>query len=493
MMPCQRRPPPKPKLEGMRLSEAVLTLEELCVRSAMFLSLLEMCALQAVCRSTLAACSHDAVWERLCRGRWPKSEGLAANGHSWKSVFFNLLRQAQARFGKALLGLVSKTRRKDGLPDMRKVHNSLKLSYVLTLTLRGRSAAVDNRHVFRFSEESVNVFASSIGIRCSFASIKVSAPVEISLSTHSTALGVDCNIFSINLPNTRSWGQELASDENCRFVRSPCGHLLVALWRDDSSVAGIFFAVHFSHILKSCFDAARCPAWKALAGPPAFDDIDQSLGLHDYSMNITLRGVKAECFHQCFYKIAAPRGQNFGVAEAPIACVVVQSGGAEEQAKPGVLAGARGGRPARSAHFEVQAPHKSGDQIPFPCIRPLQLMFQTPAFRSLIPDLFFVDVTVFDEHGHVFWAVSAPATLSRDAPSALCSERVAEVDFDRAGADERTEVRWLCLADKGAAQLAVQLEFDAGGPAEAEMPRVNNRLVSRDKFPQCLVGGSRYE
>lgn len=501
LMPCQRRPPPRPKLEGMRLSEAVLTLEELCVRSAMFISLLEVCALQTVCRATLAACSQDIVWEGLCRNRWPKSERPAANGRSWKTVFFDLLRLAQARFSKALPGLVSKARRKDGLPDLRKLHNSLKLSYVLTLTLRGRSAAADNKHVFRFSEESVNIFASSIGIRCSFASIKVSTPVDISLSTHSRALGTDCNMFTVDIQNARSWGQELASDENCRFVRSTCGHLLVAFWRDDSSVAGIFFAVHYSHIFKACFDAARCPAWKALAGPPAFDDIDQCLGLHDYSMNITLRGVKAECFHQCFYKIAAPRGQDFCVAEAPPACVVVQSV-VEEHSKPGAAPGVRGkppargnaaGKPARSAHFEVQAPHKSGDQIPFPCTRPLQLAFQTPAFRSLIPDLFFVDVTVFDEHGHVFWAVCAPATLSRDAPSALCGERVAEVDFDRAGAEERTEVRWLCLADRGAAQLAVQLEFDAAGPAGAELPRVNTIVWLVEASFLNTWWGSRYE
>merc|ERR1712232_1153857 len=134
---------------------------------------------------------------------------------------------------------------------------------------------------------------------------------------------------------------------------------------------------------------------------------------------------------------------------------------------------------AEVAHFEVLAPHRSGSRPQFPCTQPIHLAFHNTGFRSLLPGLLFVDVTAFDEHGRVFWAISAAAALVNAAPHSALTGRTSTIDFDRAGRKtSKTSTRWLCLADRGAAQLAVQLEFvgnpDSTRGADAcTPPRVN--------------------
>merc|ERR1712083_953482 len=104
-----------------------------------------------------------------------------------------------------------------------------------------------------------------------------------------------------------------------------------------------------------------------------------------------------------------------------------------------------------------------------------------------------MDVTVFDEHGRVFWAASAAVTLQTDAPpheSLLASRRLADVvDFDRRAADTLEDgsapVRWICLADRGAAQLVVQLEYSSGcAPSSAEAEGLPPRLNTITWHPE---------
>ncbi|CAE8693511.1 unnamed protein product, partial [Polarella glacialis] len=303
----------------------------------------------------------------------------------------------------------------------------------------------------------------------------------------------------------------------------------------DGTLAGLFGTLHHVNVFQPLLASGE--AWESLAGRPPPDDIDSSLGLHDYNLLLTLRSAKVEAFSNCFYKVAAfkPGGDGtcFGSARVRQSCCVEQRpcvAGAAAAATAAPQVGSGRGQRIRStptadsaskgdeafhsaqvANFEVLAPHASGSQPPFPCLRQPQLAFQTLAFRSILPDVFFLDATVFDEHGHVFWATSAAVSMVGDAnphESDLAQQRFVEVDFDRdssihAGGTDKAEtaVRWVCLADRGAAQLVVQLEFggrwsggagSAGEEGQRPLPRLNSVSWHPELAYLDAWWGSRY-
>merc|ERR1712050_487409 len=83
----------------------------------------------------------------------------------------------------------------------------------------------------------------------------------------------------------------------------------------------------------------------------------------------------------------------------------------------------------------------------------------------------FVDCTVFDEHGKVYWGTSAATLLQSDVPHSALRAHAAAVDLDRDSSAVGPTNRWLCLADSGAAQLLVQFgaDYNAGGLQKDEL------------------------
>eukprot|EP00434_Breviolum_minutum_P000703 symbB.v1.2.000618.t1/scaffold26.1/size418576/33 len=207
-------------------------------------------------------------------------------------------------------------------------------------------------------------------------------------------------------------------------------------------------------------------------------------------MVLSLRSAKVDCFSNTFYKV-----HLFGLGST----AKLGFGGVEQQyAASGSSQARPSSRHQRSekayqaevCHFEVLAPHDSGVQPPFPCLRIPQITFQTAAFKSILQDHAFMDVTVFDEHGHIFWAVSAVCQASRVCPheSSIMRERHVQVDFDRGGVASAAP-QWICLVDRGAAQVLVQLEYDPGQPRP---PRVNAVTWHTDVGFLDEWWGSRY-
>eukprot|EP00932_Pfiesteria_piscicida_P018174 SRR837773.5039.p1 GENE.SRR837773.5039~~SRR837773.5039.p1 ORF type:complete len:225 (+),score=19.44 SRR837773.5039:73-675(+) len=150
---------------------------------------------------------------------------------------------------------------------------------------------------------------------------------------------------------------------------------------------------------------------------------------------------------------------------------------------------------AETAHFEVIAPHESGARPPFPCTRLPQLVFQSLAFKSVLPDVLFMDATVFDEHRHVCWAtsvvVSSWGSPASPHQSPFSEHRFVHVDFDREHDCKGEAVRWFCAAEQGSAHLVVQLEYgetsDVGGPPP--LPRAQQRVVAPGAtLLGCMVG-----
>ncbi|CAE7693465.1 unnamed protein product, partial [Symbiodinium necroappetens] len=200
------------------------------------------------------------------------------------------------------------------------------------------------------------------------------------------------------------WGDGFVKDE-IRLVRSPCGRLLVAFWRSSGTLAGLYANLTYRHVFQSLLP--NCEAWERLAGRPGPDDLDSALGLHGYTLLLTLRGAKAE--------LGRERADSFGSVAVSSSHSVIQTRDPANLPAPAQDAGraslCRDQRVrerklrAQVCHFEVLAPHDSGLQPAFSCTRQPGIAFQTAAFRLFLADHVFVDATIFDDHGRVFWAV----------------------------------------------------------------------------------------
>merc|ERR1712048_1170870 len=101
--------------------------------------------------------------------------------------------------------------------------------------------------------------------------------------------------MSVRLQDTKGWGARLGTDEHCDFFRSPCGRVLLGMWKSGGAVAGVFITIHTLHVLEPFFSVAPDHAWQLIHGKPAVDDLDSRLGLHGYRVLLTLRGARAEC------------------------------------------------------------------------------------------------------------------------------------------------------------------------------------------------------
>merc|ERR1712129_82602 len=116
-------------------------------------------------------------------------------------------------------------------------------------------------------------------------------------------------------------------------------------------------------------------------------------------------------------------------------------------------------------------PHASGSLPAFSCAGQLRVVFQTSAFKCVLPDTTFMDVTAFDEHGCVFWATSSVAQLSDALPHSALGDEASAVDFDLDNRSDHGMSRWLCLADAGVASLVLQLS--SGYCGQEQQMRLN--------------------
>jgi len=214
------------------------------------------------------------------------------------------------------------------LPDLHKMVSRLNLSFAMTLNSlsagkanqRGQSTSP-----LRFSQDSVHIFTSSVCLRCSFSTTKVRIPFKLRLEARSQALGIERELLDESCESSKAWGEALTSSDHFNFVRSPCGRMVVALWRTDGLVAGLFISIHLKDVLKCMCIGNLEHVMENLVGPPAPDDIDSHLGLHDYTMMLSLRGATNEAFGHCFYKIGACKRNTFGTAAVTQQQIVQQS------------------------------------------------------------------------------------------------------------------------------------------------------------------------
>ena len=274
---------------------------DLIHQTVMYHSLADVCSLRATSRQLRDTCSQDAIWESLYKLRWPHvQQGQALAETGWRHRFMKRLRQLRDNFvRRSLPGLVRKSQRRDGLPDLHMVHTSLQIRYRLSIFQRHAPTA----HL-EFSDTSVQPFDSAVCLRCSFSSLQVLCPFRLLFRGRSSTIGREESLLEANIDTWNSWGDTLAND-GMTFVRSPCGRLLLAFWENGNLLAGIYASLTYKHIFQLMWP--ECKSSDSLAGRPRSDDLDSCLCLHGYTLRLTLRDAKVECLSNTFYKVAAYR------------------------------------------------------------------------------------------------------------------------------------------------------------------------------------------
>ena len=288
---------------------AFVNIADLIQQTIAYHNVRDVCSLKASSRQLRDTCSGDAFWETLYRLRWPlEREVQMLPDAGWRQRFVERLRHARETFiRRSLPALMRKSRRRDGLPDLRKLHEALRIRYSMSIHARNAPAA----HL-EFSQTSTQPFDSAVCLRCSFASLQVLCPFRLRCVGRSSAIGREEVLLTADV-DLDAWGDAFVNGE-IKFVRSPCGRLLLAFWTSSKTLAGMYVNLTYKHIFQSLWP--DCEAWRSLAGRPGSDDLDSLLGLHGYSLLLTLRGAKTECFANTFYKVAA-----FGLGRGRAGCL----------------------------------------------------------------------------------------------------------------------------------------------------------------------------
>ena len=270
-----------------------------CVR--MQAAVREVCRVRACSRQLREICSEDALWEQLYEVKWPLAAGKEAM-KGWRHAFLARLARAQAHFLANTLPKLVRKRRRDGCVELRRIFESLKMSFTL------RCSQNEVKCSLELSEASIQLFDAALAVRCTF-STALRCPLQLELLGRSASVGCLESLLTSRLQNLEDW--PLVAESGLDFRRSPCGRVFLAFWK-DGSLAGLFLSLHYAQILRPLL--AKSEAWSLLAAPPRPDDLDSELGLHDYTMLLTVRSAKLECFSNCFYKIHAFKRWMFGGA-----------------------------------------------------------------------------------------------------------------------------------------------------------------------------------
>ncbi|XP_069112689.1 F-box only protein 15-like isoform X2 [Argopecten irradians] len=172
--------------------------------------------------------------------------------------------------------------------------------------------------------------------------------------------------------------------------------LAIAVWKDGGEVAFVCVGLHLHHLVDRCLRGNSLEPFCPPVPPVLTDDIDSAFGLHGYNCTVQLRTMKQQIWDQQF------RGLN---------CHSNTGGG--------------------YAQFILIEPHERqiiNKAIVFP--------WKTEAFKGKIKNACWLDITVIDETGEVFWTVSSlvcSKTAQRAGASSLdfdyCDDNSRSIDF----------------------------------------------------------------
>ena len=170
------------------------------------------------------------------------------------------------------------------------------------------------------ADASIHVFDMALCLRCNFSTLILTCPLHFQLRGRSLAVGKDEILLSSQFQKLSDWTKSPSSaGGSSSYLRSPCGRLFLAAWGDDS-ITALYVTLHYTQCFWAMTEGSE--AWDLLAKAPEADDVDSAIGLHDYSVLLTLRSGKAECFSNSFYKVdqfgLGSNKSGFGGVRRPI-------------------------------------------------------------------------------------------------------------------------------------------------------------------------------
>ncbi|KAL8590040.1 hypothetical protein ACOMHN_007065 [Nucella lapillus] len=216
----------------------------------------------------------------------------------------------------------------------------------------------------------------------------------------------------------------VASEDQINLYRLP-GDLLLATWKADGQIAFFAAGLHYNQLVQRCLLGTPAHSYEVPPHRVMPDDIDSSYGLHSYKATVELRTVHTSIWSQQFSGLHCPQPDS----------------------------------PQADLGFTLIRHDSVVDHTPLE--KSLCLPWRTELFKGSVENMAWLDVTVLDEQGEVFFTVSSPVRAYR--PSVQGS------DF------EYEECEHLCVMYKGE-RASVHLQIGKLSRGKAFMRSLELRI-----------------
>ncbi|XP_045193371.2 F-box only protein 15-like [Mercenaria mercenaria] len=184
------------------------------------------------------------------------------------------------------------------------------------------------------------------------------------------------------------------SDDLVHLYSLPDG-LMVGIWKGDGELAFVSAGLHCNQLVKRCLLGSSEIPFDIDSHKVIPDDIDSSYGLHDYQCTVEIRTLRNSIWSQQFTCLSCKK-ENIGTGFAVFPLIR---------------------KDYHSDHVILQ--------------KKLQFPWKTDAFRGIIENVAWIDVTVLDERNEPFWCISS---LTKVAEQSLQKN----FDFDYSSEDAYT-------------------------------------------------------
>ncbi|XP_050398093.1 F-box only protein 15 [Patella vulgata] len=170
------------------------------------------------------------------------------------------------------------------------------------------------------------------------------------------------------------WKREnkaIKEDENVQLYRLS-DDILIATWKADEELAFIVTGFHQENLVKRCLLGSSQIMYELPEHKVILDDIDSSYGLHHYTCTVEIRNMRQSIWSQQFQSIECKK----------------------ENIENNVC------------KFVLMRRDRVIDRVTV--AKEIELPWKTDLFKGVVKDVCWLDITLLDERGEVFWTTSCP-------------------------------------------------------------------------------------
>ncbi|KAH9509473.1 hypothetical protein Btru_045989 [Bulinus truncatus] len=176
--------------------------------------------------------------------------------------------------------------------------------------------------------------------------------------------------FKGNLKEALKKSNPVGSDDNIILYEIISG-LIIALYKADGEIAFISVSYHYHNMISRCLCGTPDSCWQPTETTGVPDDIDPHYGLHSYTCVLLLRNMRQRLLECKFTDLFTSKSQlNDG--------------------------------------FAVFNPVRKDDKMThWSCPKEINFPWKTNLFKGVVKNVGILDVTLLDERGEPFWAVTS--------------------------------------------------------------------------------------